>query len=170
MHCRVFCNLADSSSASKQIRKLWCSRPKKKKTTHVTIQVQAFRRKPRKLRLFSRNKKPWGLNKGKRKSNGKLQLWSNPVRKHLPKHKPQETNYSICKEQTSFVTSKCETQSGKRNLLIRSVEYSMHCINYAKREQEKPLLFKLTLRSRLTLSRAQSLLSRAFSCVWLFNT
>ena len=138
MLCRVFCNLADSSSASKQIRKLWCSRPKKKKTTHVTIQVQAFRRKPRKLRLFSRNKKPWGLNKGKRKSfNGKLQLWSNPVRKHLPKHKPQETNYSICKEQTSFVTSKCETQSGKRNLLIRSVEYSMHCINYAKREQEK---------------------------------
>ena len=69
MLCRVFCNLADSSSASKQIRKLWCSRPKKKKTTHVTIQVQAFRRKPRKLRLFSRNKKPWGLNKGKRKSN-----------------------------------------------------------------------------------------------------
>ena len=26
------------------------------------------------------------------------------------------------------------------------------------------------LRSRLTLSRAQSLLSRAISCVWLFNT
>ena len=24
----------------------------------------------------------------------------------------------------------------------------MQCINYAKREQEKPLLFKLTLRSR----------------------
>ena len=51
-------------------------------------------------------------------------------------------------EQTSFITSKCGTQSGK---------YSMHCINYANREQEKPLSFKLTLRSRFTLSQAQSL-------------
>ena len=50
-------------------------------------------------------------------------------------------------EQTSFITSKCGTQSAK---------YSMHCINYANREQEKPLLFKLTLRSRFTLSQAQS--------------
>ena len=57
------------------------------------------------------------------------------------------TNYSICMEQTSFITSKCGTQSGK---------YSMYCINYANREQEKPLLFKLTLRSRFTLSQAQS--------------
>ena len=50
-------------------------------------------------------------------------------------------------EQTSFITSKCGTQSGK---------YSMHCINYANREQEKPLSFKLTLRSRFTLLQAQS--------------
>ena len=50
-------------------------------------------------------------------------------------------------DQTSFITSKSGTQSGK---------YSMHCINYANREQEKPLLFKLTLRSRFTLSQAQS--------------
>ena len=49
--------------------------------------------------------------------------------------------------QTSFITSKFGTQSGK---------YSMHCINYANRGQEKPLLFKLTLRSRFTLSQAQS--------------
>ena len=41
-------------------------------------------------------------------------------------------------------------------LLSQSVEYSMHCVNYAKREQEKPLLFKLTLRSRSTLSQARS--------------
>ena len=36
------------------------------------------------------------------------------------------------------------------------VEYSMHCVNYAKREQGKPLLFKLTLRSRSTLSQSRS--------------
>ena len=59
-------------------------------------------------------------------------------------------------KQTSFITSKCETQGGKKNLLSQSVEYSMHCINYAKGEQEKPLLLKLTLRSRSTLSQAQS--------------
>ena len=41
-------------------------------------------------------------------------------------------------------------------MLRHSVEYSLHCINYAKREQEKPPLFKLTLRSRFTLSPAQS--------------
>ena len=59
-------------------------------------------------------------------------------------------------EQTSFITSKCETQGGKKKLLSQSVEYPMHCINYAKREQEKPLLLKLTLRLRSTLSQAQS--------------
>ena len=30
---------------------------KKNNNTHVTIQVQAFRRKPKRLRLFSHNKK-----------------------------------------------------------------------------------------------------------------
>ena len=43
-----------------------------------------------------------------------------------------------------------------KNLLSQSAEYYMHCVNYAKREQEKPLMFKLTLRSRSTLSQAQS--------------
>ena len=65
-------------------------------------------------------------------------------------------------EQTSFVTSKCETQSRKKkkkNLFSQCVEYSIHSpckLNCAKREQEKPPLFKLTLRSRSTLSQAQS--------------
>ena len=44
----------------------------------------------------------------------------------------------------------------KKKLLSQSVEYPMHCINYAKREQEKPLLLKLTLRLRSTLSQTQS--------------
>ena len=41
-------------------------------------------------------------------------------------------------------------------MFSQSVEYSMRCVNYAQREQEKPLLFKLTLRSRSTLSQARS--------------
>ena len=56
-------------------------------------------------------------------------------------------NY-IC-DQISFITSKCETQSGKK---MKSVEYSTQYIIYAKREQKKPLLLKLTtLRSCFTL-------------------
>ena len=44
----------------------------------------------------------------------------------------------------SLNVAKCETESGKKkNLLSQIVEYSMHCINYAKREQKKHLLFKL---------------------------
>ena len=34
------------------------------------------------------------------------------------------------------------------NARLKLVKYSMHCMNYAKREQEKPLFFKLTLRSQ----------------------
>ena len=35
------------------------------------------------------------------------------------------TNYSIWMEQTSFMTSKCETQSGKKILLSQGVQYSI---------------------------------------------
>ena len=43
----------------------------------------------------------------------------------------------MCMEQTSFITSKCQTQSGKnKNLLSQSEEYSMHCINYAKESKK----------------------------------
>ena len=73
-------------------------------------------------------------------------------------------------EQTSFITSKCETQGGKKKLLSQSVEYPMHCINYAKREQEKPLLLKLTLRLRSTLSQAQSAACRELLVVFGLST
>ena len=71
MHCRVFCNLADSSSVKTNHEIMIFTA--KKSYRHVFIQVQAFRRKPKKLRLFGRKKNAWGLNWGKRKSiNGKL--------------------------------------------------------------------------------------------------
>ena len=57
--------------------------------------------------------------------------------RHIYKLAPRE----LCMEQTSFITSKCETQSSKKKFaLSQSVEYPMHCIKYAKREPEKPLL------------------------------
>ena len=67
-------------------------------------------------------------------------------------------------QSSSSLSSKCAEE------LWVEIEYSMHCINYAKREQEKPLLFTLTLRSRFVLSRGQSPLSRAISRVWPVNT
>ena len=53
MHYRVFCNLADSSrvKTNREIITI------KRYYTHVAVQVQAFRWKPKKLRLFSCNKK-----------------------------------------------------------------------------------------------------------------
>ena len=39
---------------------------------------------------------------------------------------PAGTNYSIWMEQTSFITSKCETQSGKKKILLsQGVQYSI---------------------------------------------
>ena len=54
--------------------------------------------------------------------------------------------------------------------LSQNVECFLYCINYAKSEQENPLSFKLTLRSRWTLSRARSLLSWAISRVFVLST
>ena len=56
-------------------------------------------------------------------------------------------------EQTNFTTSKYETKSSIKKLLSQSVS--------TKREQGKPLLFKLILRSRFTLTSSILLLSRA---------
>ena len=59
MQCYVFCTYTEIFLVSKQVRKSWYSRTKK--TTlilykHAAIQVQAFWRKLKKLRLFSCNK------------------------------------------------------------------------------------------------------------------
>ena len=59
MQCHVFCTCTKIFLASKQVRKSWYSRAKKTTLilyTHAAIQVQAFWRKVKKLRLFSRNK------------------------------------------------------------------------------------------------------------------
>ena len=88
---------------------------------------------------------------------------------HLPKHKPQELVTQYAWNGPASLPLNVRLKAAKKSLLSQNVEYSMHCINYTKGEQEKPLLFKLTVRSRFK-PRAQSLLSRAISCVWLFNT
>ena len=61
MQCHVFCACSKIFLASKQVRKSLYSRTKKTTgtlilCTHAAIQVQAFWRKLKKLRLFSRNK------------------------------------------------------------------------------------------------------------------
>ena len=59
MQCRVFCTFTRIFLASKQVRKSWYSRAKKTTLilyTHAAIQVQAFWRKLKKLRLFRHNK------------------------------------------------------------------------------------------------------------------
>ena len=54
MHCRIFCNLADSSrllASKKKIRKSWSPQPKIKPTT-CGYSGPGFLEKPKKLRLF----------------------------------------------------------------------------------------------------------------------
>ena len=69
-------------------------------------------------------------------------------------HEPHDwPNSYVC---VTVERSDMSREVAKKNLLSQSVEYCMHCINYAKREQGKPLLLKLTLRLRSTLSQTQS--------------
>ena len=49
-------------------------------------------------------------------------------------------------------------KAAKQNLPSESVQYSKHYINYAEREQEKPLLLKLTL-SKVTFHTHEPLSS-----------
>ena len=59
MQCHLFCACTEIFVSSKQVRKLLYSRTKKTTLilyTHAAIQVQAFWRKLKKLRLFSCNK------------------------------------------------------------------------------------------------------------------
>ena len=59
IQCRVFCTFTRIFLASKQVRKSWYSKAKKNTLilyTHAAIQVQAFWRKLKKLRLFRHNK------------------------------------------------------------------------------------------------------------------
>ena len=85
----------------------------------------------------------------------------------MPKNKPQEliTQYAWNRPASRPLNvGKCETQSGKKNLLSQIVEYSMNCINYAKREKKKKSVVQATLlKSCFTLSGA-------IGHVWPVNT
>ena len=56
MHCRVFCNLAYTRVRFRTNQEVMMFTDKKN-YTRVAIQFLAVRRKPKKLRLFYRNKK-----------------------------------------------------------------------------------------------------------------
>ena len=56
MHCRAFWNLGDISGV-KTSQEIMIFTAKTKNYTHLAIQVKAFPRKPKKLRLFGPNKK-----------------------------------------------------------------------------------------------------------------
>ena len=77
------------------------------------------------------------------------------------------TNYSTCMEQTSFITSKRETPSGK--VLFDQLNFLRLTPHMAKSTPKRASVEKLCPRPRFTLSRAHSLLSRAISRVWPVN-
>ena len=62
-------------------------------------------------------------------------------------------------------------KAAKKKQIAQSKCRMLHVLHELRKQRARtPLLFKLTLRSRFTLSRAQSLLSRAISRVWPINT
>ena len=78
-------------------------------------------------------------------------------------------------EQTRFITFKCETQSGKKKKKNAQSKcrilhaFSMYCINYAKREQGKPVQADSKVMFH-TITSSIRRLSGAISRVWPVNT
>ena len=65
------------------------------------------------------------------------------------------TNYSICMEQTSFITSKYETESGKK--FAQSKCIILHALHKpSKKRTRKTSTVQADSRSRSTLSQARS--------------
>ena len=91
----------------------------------------------------------------------------------MPKNKPQEliTQYAWNRPASqSLNVAKCETQSGKKKKFAQSDCRILHALHKLRKKRPgKTSVVQATLRSRFTLSRAQSLLSRAMSHVWPVN-
>ena len=106
------------------------------------------------------------LNRGKRKSfRGKLHLWSNPVRKHLQKHKPLELIAQYAWNRPASSTSKCETQSGKIKFAQCRILHALR--ELCKKRARKTTVFQADSSVMLiALSKAQSPFSQAIYYIY----
>ena len=90
--------------------------------------------------------------------------------------KTRHTARSYSRPGISEETKETNKPRGLKAPIIRFAQskfrivHALHNKNAIREKAEKPLLFKLTLRSRFTLSRAHSVLSRATSHVAPVNT
>ena len=66
--------------------------------------------------------------------------------------------------------AKCQTQSGQKQFAQSNCRILHALYKLRQKRARKTFVVQATLKSRFTLSRAQSLLSRAMSHVWPVNT
>ena len=128
----------------------------KKNYTHVAIQVQAFRTIT-KFKASTEVKETASVITSCQKTFA--ETWTTL------------TNYSICMEQSSFITSKCETQSGKKK--ICSKFRILHALLHKLRKKRARKTSIVQANSKVTFHTITSsirLLSRAISLVWPVNT
>ena len=172
MHHHVFCNLADTSrllASKKEIMKSWSSQPKLKLTTCTCGYLgPGISKAPKKLRLFSHIKKRKLLI-----FHGKLHLWSNPVRKHLQKHKPWELIAQYAWNRPASLTFKWETQSGKIKFAQCRILHALHKLKCKKRARKTTAIPADSSLTLIALSKVQSPFSQAIyiyiSRVWPVN-
>ena len=131
---------------------------------HVVIQIQPFRRKPKKLKsLFSPNKQ--------RSKDIKHFTTASEIKayqRHLPKHKPQEmiTQYA-CNKPASWPLnirlSAAKTRFTQSKFRMLQVLHCVVLVTFVWEKKEREPLFKQTL----TLSRAYE---SCLACQRLFLT
>ena len=114
---------------------------------HVVLQIQPFRRKPKKLKsLFSRNKQ--------RSKDIKHFTTASEIKAyqgHLPKHKPQEmiTQYA-CNKPASWPLnirlSAAKTRFTQSKFRMLHVLHCVVLVTFAREKKERAPLFKQTLK------------------------
>ena len=118
----------------------------KKNYTHVAIHVQAFRGKPKRLRLFSH------------RNCLHDQILSENICRNII---TTVTNYSICMEQTSFMSSKCDSKG--------QILYALHKLR--KQRTRKTSIVQADSKVTFnTITSSIRLLPRPITRVWPVNT
>ena len=87
-------------------------------------------------------------------------MWSNPVRKHLQKHKLEELIAQYAWNRPATSTSKCDTQSGKIKFAQCRILHALHKL-HKKRARKTTVVQADSSVTSIALSKAQFPFSQA---------
>ena len=92
-------------------------------------------------------------------------MWSNPVRKHLQKHKLEELIAQYAWNRPATSTSKCDTQSGKIKFAQCRILHALHKL-HKKRARKTTVVQADSSVTLIALSKAQSPFSQAIYYIY----